>query len=61
MIAEIGLAALWLAAALAALQLATGLLAVRASAGDDGDIRALTRPAAVVQGVMAAISFVMRS
>ena len=59
MIAEIGLAALWLAAALAALQLATGLLAVRASAGDDGDIKALTRPAAVVQGVMAAISFVM--
>ena len=59
MIAEIGLAALWLAAALAALQLATGLLAVRASAGNDGDIRALTRPAAVVQGVMAAISFVM--
>ena len=59
MIAEVGLAALWLAAALAALQLIAGLLAVRASSGDDGEIKALTRPAAVVQGVMAAISFVM--
>ena len=59
MTAEVGLAALWLAAALAALQLVAGMLAVRAAGSDGGTIEALTRPAAVVQGVMAAISFVM--
>ncbi|UVI38564.1 heme lyase CcmF/NrfE family subunit [Qipengyuania spongiae] len=58
MIAELGLAALWLAAALAALQLLTGALAVRA--GEDGaEIAALTRPAAVLQGVLAGFAFAM--
>ena len=59
MIAELGLAALWLAAALAALQLATGTLAVRAQAGEGGDIEALTRPVAVLQGGLVAFSFAM--
>ncbi|TMM49056.1 heme lyase CcmF/NrfE family subunit [Qipengyuania marisflavi] len=57
MIAEIGLAALWLAAALAALQLVAGALAVRGGAGSE--IAALIRPAAVVQGALASVSFVM--
>lgn len=57
MIAEIGLAALWLAAALAVLQLAGGLAALRA--GEGSDVAALTRPAAVLQGGLVAISFVM--
>ena len=58
MIAELGLAALWLAAALAALQLLTGALAVRAGA-DGAEIAALTRPAAVLQGVLAGFAFAM--
>ncbi|MBX7532004.1 heme lyase CcmF/NrfE family subunit [Qipengyuania sp. 1XM1-15A] len=57
MIAEIGLAALWLAAALAVLQLAGGLAALRA--GENSDIAALTRPAAVLQGGLVAIAFAM--
>ncbi|GMM94000.1 heme lyase CcmF/NrfE family subunit [Qipengyuania sp. MTN3-11] len=58
MTAELGLAALWLAAALAALQLLSGALAVRA--GDDGgEIAKLTRPAAVLQGVLAGFAFLM--
>ncbi|MBT8426998.1 MAG: heme lyase CcmF/NrfE family subunit [Erythrobacter sp.] len=57
MIAEIGLAALWLAAALAVLQLAGGLAALRA--GENSDLAALTRPAAVLQGGLVAISFAM--
>ena len=58
MIAELGLAALWLAAALALLQLITGALAVRQDlpAGEAG-IADLTRPATIVQGVLAALSF----
>ncbi len=51
MIAEAGLAALWLAAALAALQLLLATLAVRN--GHD-DIAAAVRPVAVVQGALAA-------
>ena len=51
MIAELGLAALWLAAALAALQMAVGFMAVR----NDGasELAGLIRPAAIVQGVLA--------
>ena len=43
MIAELGLAALWLAAALAALQLVTGALAVRQDAGKGEDRRELVQ------------------
>ncbi len=56
MIAELGLAALWLAAALAALQLAAGALSLRQ--GGSG-LAFLVRPAAIVQGVLALISFLM--
>ena len=55
MIAEIGLAALWLAAALAMLQLLGGVLALRG--GTTSDIAALTRPAAILQGGLVAVSF----
>ena len=49
MIAELGLAALWLAAALAATQMVAGFLAVR----DNGtsELAKLIRPAAIAQGV----------
>ena len=57
MIAELGLAALWLAAALAALQLTAGALALRGEAAVP--ISALTRPAAILQGMLAAVAFVM--
>lgn len=56
MIAELGLAALWLAAALAALQLYAGTRALRP--GGEA-VAALVRPAAVVQGLACAIAFVM--
>ena len=55
MIAEIGLAALWLAAALAVLQMAAGFLALRS--GENGELALLTRPAAVLQGGLVAVSF----
>ena len=55
MIAEFGLAALWLAAALAALQLVAAALALR---GSDA-LAAVVRPSAVVQGVLAALAFAM--
>jgi len=55
MIAELGLAALWLAAALAFLQMTAGTLALRA--GPDSEIAGLTRPGAVVQGALALVSF----
>ena len=58
MIAELGLAALWLAAALAALQLVCGALAARAQA-QDSEVAQITRPAAVLQGALAAFSFAM--
>jgi len=54
MIAEFGLAALWLASSLAVLQLLGGAIALR-----EGEQRlaVLVRPAAAVQGVLAALSF----
>ncbi len=54
MIAEFGLAALWLAAALAALQLIAGALALTPRGGALG---AIVRPVAMVQGVLVALSF----
>lgn len=57
MIAELGLAALWLAAALAALQMIAGFLSIRA--GDDAEIAAMIRPAAMIQGLLVAFSFAM--
>ena len=58
MIAELGLAALWLAAALAALQLVCGALAARTE-GEGSEVALITRPAAVLQGALAAFSFAM--
>ncbi|MEP5937507.1 MAG: heme lyase CcmF/NrfE family subunit [Erythrobacter sp.] len=56
MIAELGLAALWMCAALAVLQLIGGGLAQR---GDEASgMAALVRPAAIVQGVLAGFAFV---
>ena len=63
MIAELGLAALWLAAALALLQLAMGGLGLWLSRRDTaapaiaGDLIAGVRPVALVQGLLAAASF----
>jgi cytochrome c-type biogenesis protein CcmF len=54
MIAEAGLALLWVAAALAALQLGFGIVGVRAG-GDRAS--ANVRPVAVVQGMAAALAF----
>ena len=54
MIAEGGLAALWLAAALSLLQLLLGAAALRP--GNEG-LRSVVRPIAVAQGALAAISF----
>ncbi|MCA1661781.1 MAG: heme lyase CcmF/NrfE family subunit [Novosphingobium sp.] len=54
MIAELGLAMLWLAAALALLQLAAGAFALSARGRELGGI---VRPVAVVQGVLCALSF----
>jgi cytochrome c-type biogenesis protein CcmF len=51
-IAEAGLAALWLAAALSLLQLVAGGLAVRGV-----DVASLVRPVAVAQGALAAFAF----
>ncbi|MGB7372881.1 heme lyase CcmF/NrfE family subunit [Pontixanthobacter sp.] len=56
MLAELGLAALWLAAALSALQLIGGALALR---DPHGDIAQLVRPAAIMQGVLAGFAFLM--
>ena len=54
MIAELGLAVLWMAAALAALQLFAGVVALRPGGGA---MTGLVRPLAVMQGVLVAISF----
>src|SRR5690606_18043170 len=54
MIAELGLAALWLAAALAALQLFAGAMGLR---DDRAGVAALVRPAAVIQAVLCALAF----
>ena len=55
MIAEAGLAALWLAAALAALQFVLMILALRTGA----EVRRAMRSIAVVQGVLTLIAFAM--
>ena len=55
MTAELGLAALWLAAALAALQLYAGAMAQRAGGSD---LAALVRPAAIAQGLICGFAFV---
>ncbi|WP_267397271.1 MULTISPECIES: heme lyase CcmF/NrfE family subunit [unclassified Sphingomonas] len=53
MMAEAGLAALWLAAALAALQLLVAALAVRSSTAPVGaDLLAAVRPVAIIQGAL---------
>ena len=52
MMAEAGLAALWLAAAMALLQLAGGLSLI-----GDGKLASLIRPAAMVQGALCVFSF----
>ena len=54
MIAELGLAALWLAAALALLQLVAGALALTERGGS---LAAVVRPSAIVQGTLALIAF----
>src|SRR5688572_4583983 len=56
MIAELGLAALWLAAALSLLQLGFGIAALRA--GGEGMARAV-RPVAVVQALLVALAFLV--
>ena len=53
MIANFGLAALWLAAALAALQLVAGALALT---GRGHELGGIVRPVAVVQGVLCALA-----
>ena len=55
MIAEAGLAALWLAAALALLQLGLGALALRGHA----ELGPAVRPVAVVQGMLVALAFAL--
>ncbi|MBX3595232.1 heme lyase CcmF/NrfE family subunit [Sphingomonas sp.] len=54
MIAELGLAALWLAAAMALLQFAAAALGLRLN---QVELIATVRPAAIVQGILAAIAF----
>ena len=56
MIAELGLAALWLAAALAAMQLISGAVAQH-NAGND--LALLVRPVAILQGLLALFAFAM--
>ena len=54
MIAELGLAALWLATALAGLQLVAGFLGQRENGAS---LAALVRPAAVMQALLCALAF----
>ncbi|SNS32498.1 heme lyase CcmF/NrfE family subunit [Sphingopyxis indica] len=56
MIAELGLALLWMAAALACLSLVAGIAFVRSG---KGELAALVRPASVAQGVLTAASFAL--
>ena len=56
MIAELGLALLWIAAALACLSLVAGIVYIRT--GKD-DLAALVRPASVAQGVLTAAAFAL--
>ena len=57
MIAEAGLAALWLAAALALLQLALAVLGLRVRGDGGGELTGAVRPVAVVGGALTAVSF----
>ncbi|MEL6738838.1 MAG: cytochrome c biogenesis protein CcsA, partial [Pseudomonadota bacterium] len=57
MIAEIGHAALWLAAALAILQMVSGALALREADGAPSTYALYARPAAVVQAFLAVLAF----
>ncbi len=61
MIAEAGLAALWLAAALSLLQLFLGWAGLRTGdgEGEGGRLAGLVRPVAVAQGVTAGLSFLL--
>jgi cytochrome c-type biogenesis protein CcmF len=59
MIAEIGLAALWLAAALAVLQMVSGGFALRSAEGAPNPMAIYARPAAIVQAVLAVLAFLM--
>ena len=64
MIAEAGLAALWLAAALALLQLVLAAMAVRSvrpalADGQPSDLFAAIRPVAIAQGVLVAFAMLM--
>lgn len=59
MIAEIGLAALWLATALAALQLVSGAASLRAADGVTTPFAIYARPAAILQALLATLAFVM--
>ena len=56
MMAEAGLAALWIAAALSLLQLCAG---VSASLGEGQVLRPMIRPVAIAQGALAALSFLL--
>ncbi len=57
MIAEAGLAALWIAAALAALQLALAALGLRRS--EAAEVSAAVRPVAIVQGILATAAMLL--
>ena len=57
MTAEIGLAALWLAAALAVLQMVSGAIALRTADGEANPLAIHARPAAVVQAFLAVLAF----
>ncbi|WP_086616768.1 heme lyase CcmF/NrfE family subunit [Erythrobacter tepidarius] len=59
MIAEIGLAALWLAAALAVLQMVSGVMALRVPEGEAAPLAIYTRPAAILQAFLAVLSFAL--
>ncbi len=59
MTAEIGLAALWLAAALAVLQMVSGAFALKAAPGEVNALAMHARPAAVVQAFLAVLAFAM--
>ncbi|KPF64936.1 heme lyase CcmF/NrfE family subunit [Porphyrobacter sp. AAP60] len=59
MIAEIGLAALWLAAALAVLQMVSGAFALKAAEGEVNPLAIYARPAAVVQAFLAVLAFAL--
>jgi cytochrome c-type biogenesis protein CcmF len=59
MIAEIGLAALWLATALAVLQLVAGAAALRAPEGQTSALAIYARPAAILQAFLAVLAFLM--